>query len=278
MSRNNPFTSRKIPRIGQGTWEMEHDANPGQALLQGLDLGLTHIDTAEMYGDGAVESIIGEALLGRRDEVFLVSKVLPYNASKRGTVEACERSLRALQTDRLDCYLLHWPGSEPVEHTVAAFEALKEAGKILSYGVRNFDVPDLEEFAAVAGTDNIACNQVLYHPGERAAQNRVIPWCQEREIPVVAYSPFGHGPLPEPNTPIGKALSQVAHEQDTSRHQVALMFATQLPGLWTIPKASTPVHVADNAQALGKTLTPAQADFLDAALPRNTRARGLPML
>ncbi|MBT6274915.1 MAG: aldo/keto reductase [Chromatiales bacterium] len=267
-----------VPKIGQGTWEMEHDANPVVAIRRGLDKGLTHVDTAEMYGSGAVERLVGEALFERRDEVFLVSKVLPFNASRQGTIAACERSLKALRTDRLDAYLLHWPGSEPLEETVAGFEALKDAGKILAYGVSNFDVPDLEAFVAVAGVENVACNQVLYHPGERTAENCVIPWCRARGVPVVAYSPFGHGPISAQPGAVTHALAAVAAETGASAHQVALQFVTRGDGVLTIPKASQIAHVDDNAAAQALSLTAAQLSLLEACLPRNVKQRRLPML
>lgn len=271
------FDASRVPRIGQGTWEMEHDHDPIRAIRAGIDAGLTHIDTAEMYGSGRVEALVGKAIDGRRDDVYLVSKVLPYNASREGTLAACERSLSALNTDRLDCYLLHWPGSEPLEQTLEAFQTLLDAGKIASFGVSNFDVPELEAFSEIAGVDNVACNQVLYHPGERAAENRVIPWCRERGIPVVAYSPFGHGKLPGPGSVVGDALLKVARAMAVSPYQVALQFVTRQAGLFTIPKASQVEHVVDNAASLNWALTPEHQAFLESALP-TSRSRGLPML
>src|ERR1700744_3497283 len=187
-----------VPVIGQGTWYLDRgDRKHAVAALQrGLDLGMTHIDTAEMYGDA--ELVVAEAIAGRRDDVFLVSKVLPSNASRRGTITACERSLTRLKTDRLDCYLLHWRGSYPLAETVAAFEQLVSAGKIRSWGVSNFDAGDLDELLAVAGRGKIACNQVLYHLQERAIEHAVIPWCAKHNVAVVAYSPFGHNDFPAP--------------------------------------------------------------------------------
>jgi diketogulonate reductase-like aldo/keto reductase len=193
-----------VPVIGQGTWYIDRGDRAAalSALRLGLDLGMTHIDTAEMYDDA--EDVVAEAIDGRRDEVFLVSKVLPENASRRGTVTACERSLRRLRTDRLDCYLLHWRGEYPLEDTFAAFEQLRHAGKIVSWGVSNFDVADLEEAAGIDGADAIACNQVLYHLHERYIESDLIPWCEARDIAVVAYSPFGHGDFPDAATPAGR--------------------------------------------------------------------------
>src|ERR1700683_4672034 len=172
--------TRRVAAVGQGSWRIDESAADAAiaSLRRGLDLGLTHIDTPEMYGSGAAETIIGEAIFGRRDEVFLVSKVLPSNASKRGTLAACEKSLARLRTDRLDCYLLHWRGSYRLEETIAAFDSLVRDGKILSWGVSNFDVPDLDEVAAIAGAGHPACNQVLYHLQERAIAHEVLPWCR----------------------------------------------------------------------------------------------------
>src|SRR3954468_8737700 len=204
-------TPWNLPVIGQGTWyidEADH-ALAVAALRRGLDLGMTHIDTAEMYGDGRSEEIVGEAILGRRDEVFLVSKVVPSNASLKGTIRACERSLAHLKTDHLDCYLLHWPGSHPLEETFAAFEQLQRAGKIRSWGVSNFDVDDLEDAYAVAGKGKLVCNQVLYHLEERAIEHAVIPWCEDHGVTVTAYSPFGHDQFPSPRTPGGAVLARI---------------------------------------------------------------------
>ena len=202
----------QVSAIGQGTWYIEEGdrARSVAALRRGLDLGMSHIDTAEMYGDGLAEEVVGDAIAGRRKEVFLVSKVLPHNASRRGTVAACERSLARLGTDRLDCYLLHWRGPHPLADTIAAFEVLQSQGKILSWGVSNFDVDDLDEALAIAGEGRIACNQVLYHLQERAIEHAVLPWCEARGVAVVAYSPFGHDSFPGPRTPGGRVLAEIA--------------------------------------------------------------------
>src|SRR5467141_165657 len=195
VSTTRPFgpTRRRVAAVGQGSWKIEESAADSAvaAMRRGLDLGLTHIDTAEMYGSGTAERIIAEATAGRRDEVFLVSKVLPGNASKRGTLAACEKTLARLRTDRLDCYLLHWRGTYPLEETIAAFDTLVRGGKILSWGVSNFDVADLDEVAAIAGAGHPACNQVLYHLQERAIEHKVLPWCRQHGTAVVAYTPFG---------------------------------------------------------------------------------------
>src|ERR1700742_492596 len=200
-----PFgsTGDQVSVIGQGTWYLDHGDRKRAvaALRRGIELGMTHIDTAEMYGDA--ELVIADAIAGQRDGLFLVSKVLPSNASRRGTVTACDRSLQRLKTDRLDCYLLHWRGSYPLAETVAAFEELVSAGKIRSWGVSNFDAGDLDEMLTVAGKGRIACNQVLYHLQERAIEHAVIPWCEANGTAVVAYSPFGHNDFPSPRSKAG---------------------------------------------------------------------------
>src|SRR5215471_8857174 len=206
MEQRRFGTKRQVPVIGQGTWYGDSDDRDAAiaALRRGLDLGVTHIDTAEMYLSGVAEEWIAQAIHGHRDEVFLVSKVLPSNASRRGTVAACERSLARLGTDRLDCYLLHWRGSNPLADTVAAFDKLQCGGKILSWGVSNFDVSDLEELKAVAPHGGPVCNQVLYHLEERAIEHAVLPWCERHRVAVVAYTPFGEGAFPGPRTAAGR--------------------------------------------------------------------------
>ncbi|HEY5798438.1 MAG TPA: aldo/keto reductase [Bosea sp. (in: a-proteobacteria)] len=273
-------TGREVASIGQGSWYIEQgDRSEAVAAFQrGLDLGLCHIDTAEMYGDGRSEAIIGEAIAGRRDEVFLVSKVLPHNASKAGTRAACERSLRHLKTDRLDCYLLHWRGPHPLAETFAAFEALKAEGKILSWGVSNFDEDDLDEALAVAGPGRIVCNQVLYHLRERAIEHAVIPWCERNGVAVTAYSPFGHDDFPEPNSTGGRVLAEIATAHGATARQVALAFLTRRPSVFAIPKAGKPAHVEDNAGALRLTLTDSDLARIEAAFPRGRKPHSLPML
>jgi diketogulonate reductase-like aldo/keto reductase len=269
-----------VPVIGQGTWQMEDDdrASAIAALRRGLDLGMTHIDTAEMYGSGRVEELVAEAIAGRRDEVFLVSKVLPGNASRRGTVTACERSLARLKTDRLDCYLLHWPGQHPLEDTIAAFEQLQGGGKILSWGVSNFDVPDLEAAWTIAGAGRLACNQVLYHLGQRAIEHGVLPWCEQHEVAVVAYSPFGAGRFPGPRTAGRRVLEEIAAAHQATARQVALRFLVRRPPLFAIPKAASPPHAADNAGAGTLTLTEAEVARIDEVFPLGRRPRQLPVL
>jgi diketogulonate reductase-like aldo/keto reductase len=273
-------TGREVSVIGQGTWYIESGdrAAAVAALRRGLDLGMTHIDTAEMYGSGAAEEVVAEAIAGRRDEVFLVSKVLPQNASGSGTVQACEASLAHLRTDRLDCYLLHWRGRYPLEDTIAAFEQLRGAGKILSWGVSNFDVPDLEEAWDIAGGAGLVCNQVLYHMQERAIEHAVLPWCEEHGVAVVGYSPFGHGSFPGPHTRGGRVLQEVAAGHGATARQVALAFLVRRPSLFTIPKASDPQHAAENAGAGKLPLTEEEIARIDAAFPRGPRPRGLPTL
>lgn len=273
-------TNREVAVIGQGTWCLDNADRVSAiaALRRGIDLGLTHIDTAEMYGSGAAEKLVAEAIVGRRDEVFLVSKVLPQNASRSDTIAACDRSLARLRSDRLDCYLLHWRGSHPLEGTIAAFEQLKQAGKILSWGVSNFDVPDLETILNIAGKGNLACNQVLYHLEERAIEHAVIPWCEKHDVAVVAYSPFGHGRFPDPRTTGGRVLNQIAAAHAASARQVALRFLTRRASLFAVPKASRPEHTAENADAADLQLTEAQIALIEEEFPLGPRPGYLPML
>lgn len=256
---------RPVPVLGQGTWMMERDGRAASvaALRRGLELGMTHIDTAEMYGSGQVEAIVGEAIRGSRDGVFLVSKVLPSNASHAGTRQACERSLKALGTEALDCYLLHWPGSHPLEETIRAFESLVKEGKIRSYGVSNFDVKGMEAAVRIAGPGRIACNQILYHLGERTAEHAVIPWCERNGIAVVAYSPVGaQGFRSSP------ALDLVAAARGAAPRQIALAFLIRRRGVLAIPKSAVIAHVEENAAAAGIALTDDEARSIDASFPR----------
>jgi diketogulonate reductase-like aldo/keto reductase len=239
---------------------------------------MNHIDTAEMYGAGAAEELVGQAIADRRDEVFLVSKVLPQNASRSGTRMACERSLMHLRTDRLDCYLLHWRGPYPLEETFAAFETLRDEGKILSFGVSNFDVPDLEEAWGIVGEGALPCNQVLYHLQERAIEHAVLPWCERHGLAVTAYSPFGHGEFPSTQTAAGRVLADIAQAHDATPRQVALAFLTRRPSVFAIPKASSADHVEENAGASDLHLSSDKIARIDAAFPRGPRRRGLPML
>lgn len=276
----HPFgkTGTNVSVIGQGTWYLDQgDRKRAVAALQrGLDLGMTHIDTAEMYGDA--ELVIADAIAGRRDEVFLVSKVLPSNASRRGTITACERSLKRLRTDRLDCYLLHWRGSYDLEDTVAAFEELVKAGKIRSWGVSNFDADDLDEILDVSGEGRIACNQVLYHLKERAIEYGVIPWCERHGVAVVAYSPFGHDDFPDERSQGGAVLARIAEVRRATPRQVALSFLTRATTVFAIPKASSAEHAGENAAAGDLVLTKEEISAVDAAFPRGPKPRSLPML
>ena len=273
-------TGREVAAVGQGTWRLEgNDSAAIASLRRGLDLGMTHIDTAEMYGSGAAEGLVGAAIEGRRDEVFLVSKVLPSNASRRGTIAACEKSLARLKTDRLDCYLLHWRGSVPLAETIAAFDALVRDGKILSWGVSNFDVADLDETAALAGPGHPACNQVLYHLDERAIEHAVLPWCRTHGTAVVAYTPFGQTPgIYEGRTPRGKVLGAIATAHQATARQVALAFLLRHGNAFVIPKAARVEHVAENAAAASLQLRDAELTQLEAAFPRGKPGRELPMI
>jgi|ERR1700693_366996 len=273
-------TTQQVPVVGQGTWFLDTTdrASVVAALRHGLDLGMTHIDTAELYGDGAVERIVGEAIEGRRDEVFLVSKVLPQNATRVGTIAACERSLVRLRVEYLDCYLLHWRGSHPLEETIAAFEQLVAEGKIGCWGVSNFDVPDLEDVRKISGERGLACNQVLYHLQERAIEHAVLPWCEKHGAAVVAYSPYGHGRFPRSDTSQGRVLEEIADAHVATPRQVALRFLLRRPSVFTIPKSSTRKHVAENACAGSLHLSAAEIARIEEAFPLGPRPRTLPML
>jgi len=273
-------TGERIAALGQGTWELEKadEAGATRALQAGLELGLGHVDTAEMYGSGAVEELLGRALAGRRDEVFLASKVLPTNASRRGTLAACARSLKRLKTDRLDLYLLHWPGPHPLAETLAAFEELREAGAIRHYGVSNFDVPLLEEAVRLAGPGRIACNQVLYHLEERAIEHRLLPACRRLGVTLVAYSPFGSGRFPSPRSAGGRALAAVAARHRATPHQVALSFLLRDPSVVTIPKSARAERVRENAAALRLALTRVDLAELEVAFPVGPERDELPTI
>ena len=275
-----PFglAQRPVPVVGQGTWYLDRaDTVDGVATLRrGVDLGMTHIDTAEMYGDA--ELVVGAAIEGRRKEVFLVDKVLPQNASRKGTILACERSLKRLGTDRLDCYLLHWRGSHPLEETFSAFEQLRKAGTILSWGVSNFDENDLEEAWLEGGRGHLACNQVLYHLKERAIEHAVIPWCLKHDVAVVAYSPFGHDDFPDPRSAGGRLLQKIADAHGATPRQVALRFLLRWPNLFVIPKASSPEHAEENAGAGKLRLTAEELERIDRAFPLGPKPRALPTI
>jgi diketogulonate reductase-like aldo/keto reductase len=266
-----------IPQLGLGTWHMGEQRNQraaeADALRVGLDLGMTLIDTAEMYGEGGAEEVVAEAVQGRRDEVFIVSKVYPHNASKSGTIAACERSLKRLKTDRIDLYLLHWRGSYPLAETVAAFERLKADGKIRSWGVSNLDPDDMSELEGVANGRNCVSNQVLYHLGSRGIEWDLIAQCAERKVMVMAYSPLGQGRVLR-----NAALAKVAARHGVSTAAVALAWTMRHPHVVAIPKASRPEHVRENLVAADLKLLPADLAELDAAFPPPKRATPLGML
>jgi diketogulonate reductase-like aldo/keto reductase len=264
----------EIPVIGLGTWNMERDdrAQAIAALRRGIELGMGHIDTAEMYGDGAVEEIVAEAIAGVRDRVFLVSKVLPQNASAAATRRACEASLRRLGTDHLDVYLLHWRGDTALAETIDAFEGLREEGKIRAWGVSNFDDQDLDEVEQIA-PGACTCNQVLYHLRERTIEHRVIPWCEFRGVAAVAYSPFGS----RGGFPSSPALGALAARLGATPRQVALAYLTRRPAVFAIPKAASVAHVDELAAADRVTLDEASIAELEAAFPL-APWRGLPMI
>jgi diketogulonate reductase-like aldo/keto reductase len=260
-----PFT-----QIGLGTWNMEKDAkNAVHALRAGLDAGSNHIDTAEMYGDGRAETIVGEAISGRRDKIFLVSKVLPSNAGYESTLKACEQSLSRLKTDYMDVYLLHWRGRTPLAETFRAFEKLKSDGKIRAWGVSNFDVKDLEEAVKIGKP---VCNQVYYSIEERTVEARILPWCRAQGIRVVAYSPLGQGRLPE-----HKELEAIAAEVNATPAQVALSFLIHDKNVIAIPKSSDAERARENVGAMKISLTDQHLERLNAAFPLKAR-RGLPTL
>jgi diketogulonate reductase-like aldo/keto reductase len=272
-------TGVEVAIVGEGTWQMERDREDDvvAAIRASVDLGIDHVDTAELYGSGRVETMVGRALDGIRDRVFLVSKVLPTNASRDGTIAACERSLARLRTDRLDLYLLHWPGQHPLADTVAAFQELVRAGKILAWGVSNFDVDDLDALAEIVDEREIACNQVLYHLEERAIEHRVLPWCRARGIATVAYSPLGSGSFVAPASPRGRVLADVAAKHDSTPAAVALAWLAREPDVFVIPKATGLAHVRATAAAGDLGLDDDDVGAIDRAFPRG-RARGLPTI
>jgi aldehyde reductase len=265
-----------VPALGMGTWQMAGDrgrrAEEIAALRLGLDLGLALIDTAEMYGEGAAEELVAEAVAGRRDEVFLVSKVYPHNASRAGTVAACERSLKRLKTDRLDLYLLHWRGSVPLAETVAAFAALQEAGKIRHYGVSNFDTADMAELWSLPGGGASATNQVLYNLARRGIEWDLRPWCRERGVPIMAYSPIEQSRLAR-----DPRLAAFAQSHGLTATQAALGWLLAQDGVIVIPKTGRRDRLRENLGALERPLTPAQLAELDRLFPPPKKARPLEM-
>jgi diketogulonate reductase-like aldo/keto reductase len=271
-------SGRRIAALGQGTWHMAEDprrrADEIAALRLGIDLGMTLIDTAEMYADGGSEELVGEAISGRRDGLFLVSKVLPNHASRRGAIAACEGSLRRLGVDQIDLYLLHWRGSIPLRETVAAFEALVAAGKIGSWGVSNFDLDDMEELIDLRGGDAVATNQVLYNLSRRGVEYDLLPFARKSGLPIMAYSPIEQGRL----------LHNPALEAVAARHagatatQVALAWVLRQDGVCAIPQSGNPAHVRENSGALEIRLTSHDLADLDRAFPPPKRKQTLAML
>jgi diketogulonate reductase-like aldo/keto reductase len=255
-----------VPALGMGTWYMgedpdEHDIELS-ALQTGIEIGLTLIDTAEMYGDGAAEELIGQAIAGRRDSVYLVSKVLPSNATRQGTVEACRRSLRRLGTDHLDMYLLHWRGRVPLAETVEAFEELVQDGSIGCWGVSNFDAPDLDELLAVPGGDSVQTDQVLYNLARRGPEYDLVPMCHQLGMPLMAYSPVDHGRLLE-----HPAVLDMARAKRVTAAQLAIAWVLRLPLMFAVAKASTRAHVIENRAALEISFSEAELDQLDRLFP-----------
>lgn len=265
-----------VPVLGLGTWRMGESraarAAEVAALKLGIDLGVRLIDTAEMYGEGEAETIVADAVAGRRDEIVIVSKVYPHNASRKGAIAACERSLKRLKTDRIDLYLLHWRGSHPLAETVAAFRQLERDGKIGAWGVSNFDADDMQELAAVEGGLGCASNQVLYHLGERGIEWELLPLCQRSKVMVMAYSPLGQGPLLR-----HAALGEIARKHACDPAAVALAWVLRQPGMVTIPKATRPEHVRANLAALRVTLDADDLSRLDGAFPPPRRGSPLAM-
>src|ERR1700687_257775 len=266
-----------IPSLGQGTWGMAEDARCRKAeiaaLRAGFDLGMTRVDTAEIYAEGGAEALVGEAIAGRRDELFLVSKVLPENATRPATVDACEHSLRRLATDRLDLYLLHWRGNVPLEETLEAFAALIDAGKIRYWGVSNFDVVDMIELWKLDGGANVATDQVLYNLTRRGIEYDLMPWCRNRNIPIMAYSPIEQGRLLD-----DRELRHVAARHNATPAQVARAWVLRQDGVVAIPTAASIAHVREDYAALELHLTGEYLTALDRAFPAPTEAMPLAML
>jgi len=266
-----------VPAFGLGTWHMGDDRRRAQAeedaVRLGIELGMTLVDTAEMYGSGGAEEIVGRAAKGRRDGLFIVSKVLPHNASQQGVVEACERSLKRLQTDRIDLYLLHWRGSVPLSETLAGFERLQRDGKIRHHGVSNFSLDDMRQWVAQSSGDSVAANQILYNLQRRGPEWELIPWCRQRRIAIMAYTPLGQGSF------LGnRALGEIAARHGATPAQVALAWLLRQDGMIVIPKAMQLQHVRDNRGAVDVKLTDADLAALDRAFPPPKGRTALGML
>jgi diketogulonate reductase-like aldo/keto reductase len=266
----------EVPALGQGTWRLGEGqrtrAEEADALRLGIDLGMTLIDTAEMYGEGGSEQVVGEAIRGRRDEVVLVTKVYPHNATRTGTAAACERSLRRLRVECIDIYLLHWMGSAPFTETITAFEKLRTAGKIRAWGVSNLDAPDMIELDTVSGS--CVTNQVLYNPEHRGIEYDLIPWCERHAMPIMAYSPIGQGG----RLLRSKAMVAVAQRRGATPAQIAIAWSLLRPGVISIPKAGDSAHVRENAAAAAIVLTEADLREIDEAFPPPGRKYPLAML
>ena len=267
----------KVPALGQGTWMMGEKTSEApreiESLQRGIALGLTLIDTAEMYADGGAERIVAKAIDGQRDRIYLVSKVYPWNASRKGTIDACRRSLDRLGTDRLDLYLLHWRGEHPLADTVEAFERLKQDGLIGAWGVSNFDTDDMEELLSVAGGRNVAVNQILYNLSRRGPEFDLIPWCRERHIPIMAYSPIEQGALTRDHE-----LIRIAKAYQGTPAQLALAFTMRRGNVIAIPKTSSVHRVEENREAAALQVTDEDWAALDAAFPPPDRKRPLEMI
>jgi diketogulonate reductase-like aldo/keto reductase len=270
-------SGEEIPVLGQGTWGMGENAGNKKdevaALRLGLDLGVTLIDTAEMYANGGAEKVVAEAIAGRRDEVFLVSKVLPSHATRKGTITACEQSLRRLQTDHLDLYLLHWRSSTRLEETLEAFTTLMSTGKIRYWGVSNLDLSDMQELVKTTGGASVATDQLLYNLTRRGIEYDLLPWCRQRNLPIMAYSPVEQGRMLTHSE-----LQKIATERGATPAQIALAWLLQQDGIIVIPKASTQSHVRENRAALDLHLSKEDLAALDRAFPPPTRPRPLEML
>jgi diketogulonate reductase-like aldo/keto reductase len=266
---------RAVPALGQGTWHIgeveKQRAAEIDALRLGIDLGMTLIDTAEMYGDGEAEKVVGEAISGRRGEVYLVSKVYPHNASRKGAIASCERSLRRLRTDYLDLYLLHWRGSIPLEETLSAFHDLRRTGKIRDFGVSNFDKPDMEQIMEIPGGERTRTDQVLYNLQHRGIEWDLLPWCRERQIPVMAYSPIGQGRLLT-------SLGPFSEQRGLTPAQAALAWVLCQEEIIAIPKASNSQHVSENRAAADVVLSAEDQAELDRLYPKPTGRTSLEML
>lgn len=275
IKRKFGWTDVNVPIIGQGTWMIEGnnkdtESRAIETLKVGLDLGMTHIDTAEMYGNGHTEELVAQAITERRDEVFLVSKVLPSKASYEGTIKACKRSLKRLKTDWLDLYLLHWPSSYPITETMRAMEKLVAEGLIKYIGVSNFDIEELKEAEQALKNEQMACNQVLYHLGNRGIERRLLPYCTEKGIAVVGYAPFGHGDFPSPQSAKGQILEEIAKRHNRTARQVALNFLTRHDNVFTIPKTTRSERVKENSEGVGWKLTENDIMVIDKAFPAPT--------